>query len=407
MTASEGKTLSPHQPHSTSASSIQITTRTDLSLLYRITRRILRPLRPNLVRPGKPQPSGSPRLSPPKKSNCDIVESKVEDVWQYTFIPKGKYSSASAGNKPHEGSKHRPKHRIYFFNGGGFQSPPSSQHWRFVTELAKSLSSRTTSHSQSGVSSDKLEPELVLVSYPLAPNSPAEASFPILQKWLSSILHTADLDHEKVSLMGDSSGGNIALSLGFFAIENHISPPSEAPDPHGRPEAIPSSDKRSGFPLASIIAISPAVDLRNTNPAMHEADKHDPILTIALTSRVARAWASKTEESQHLSEVDDGPRPHIVTDAQLSPLLNTDAAFAALVKKGVKVHGVIGTHDVLSPDALLFMRRCEDSGVEGSWLIWEGQMHCFPLAAGKGPFGISEAKQGTKWIEEVIRSFEA
>jgi acetyl esterase/lipase len=139
---------------------------------------------------------------------------------------------------------------------------------------------------------------------------------------------------------------------------------------------------------------------------MHDADKHDPVLTVALTSRVARAWASHPDDSKHLLDMQDGPRPHCVTEAQLSPLLNSEEAFGALRKKAVNVHGVVGTHDVLAPDALLFMRKCESCGVKGKWLVWENLMHCFPLAAGMGGLGLSEAKVGLGWVEDVIRCHE-
>ena len=190
--------------------------------------------------------------------------------------------------------------------------------------------------------------------------------------------------------MGDSSGGNIALSLGFWAVENY------------HPLEPTTTSTTPDFPLKSILAISPAVDLRNVNPAMHGADKLDPVLTISLTSRVARAWASPTANSKHLSEVADGPRPARVTDAQLSPLLNSDDVFQALVRNRVRVDGVVGTHDVLAPDALLFMRKCERCGVRGRWLVWENQMHCFPLAMGKGPLGLMEAKDAGEWIVRVL-----
>lgn len=423
----QGQNVNPETttPTSTPSSSIEISTRSDISLLYRLIRTLIRPIRPNLVRPGKPFPAGSPRLSPPKKRDVDIVESCSEGVWQYTLRPKNSSSSASASTSKEAGSPssspgtsserdhphgpHQRRHRIYYFNGGGFQSPPSSQHWLFLTNLAKKLSLDPSAshnpHHHQQPPPQKYTPEITLVSYPLAPNSPASKSFPILEKWLSAILESADASRDKITLMGDSSGGNIALSLGFWAVENHI-PRQSQPDPQGRADAIPGDDTRTGFPLASIIAISPAVDLRNVNPAMHDADKFDPVLTVGLTSRVARAWASDPADSRHLLDMPDGPRPHLVTDAQLSPLLNSDEAFGALRKKGVGVHGVVGTHDVLAPDALLFMRKCERCGVRGKWLVWENLMHCFPLAAGKGGLGLSEAKVALGWIVDVVRGHD-
>ena len=396
-------------PTASPSSSIEVITRSDISLLYRVLRTLIRPLRPNLVRPGKPLPAGSPRLSAPKKQGVDIVESCSEGVWQYTFQPK-KSASTSTSKEDKGELDDKRKHRIYYFVGGGFQSPPSSQHWQFLTTLSKHLSSSSThrqpqKNNNNNNNHHQYIPEVTLISYPLAPNSPASQSYPILQKWLSTTLHAADVSSDKITLMGDSSGGNIALSLGFWAVENHI-PRALQPDPSGREAAIPGSDTRTGFPLTSLVAISPAVDLRNENPEMHAADAHDPILTVGLTSRVARAWASHPSDSRHLLDMPDGPRPHLVSDAQLSPLLNSEAAFDALRRKGVSIHGVLATHDVLCPDALLFMRKCEARGVTGKWLVWERQMHCFPLAAGKGPLGLSEAKAALAWVEELIRGHE-
>lgn len=242
-------------PTSTSSSSIEISTRSDISLLYRLIRTLIRPIRPNLVRPGKPFPAGSPRLSPPKKRDVDIVESCTEGVWQYTLRPKISSASTSkdaeakakagspssspgtSSERDHPDGPGQRKHRIYYFNGGGFQSPPSSQHWLFLTNLSKKLSlGPSKSHHQP----QKYAPEITLVSYPLAPNSPASKSFPILEKWLSAILQSADDSCDKITLMGDSSGGNIALSLGFWAVENHI-PRQSQPDPQGRADAIPGT----------------------------------------------------------------------------------------------------------------------------------------------------------------------
>lgn len=39
-------------------------------------------------------------------------------------------------------------------------------------------------------------------------------------------------------------------------------------------------------PLRQVVAISPATDLRNENPAIEEADAKDPVLSIGLTTDV-------------------------------------------------------------------------------------------------------------------------
>ncbi|KAI1626673.1 Alpha/Beta hydrolase protein [Exophiala viscosa] len=372
---------------STNTSSIEVTTRSDLSLLYKVLRTIIRPLRPRLVKPGKPAPSESQKLSPPEKRGCKVIESRREGIWEYTF----RHSSqpASQGGQPlHDGvarvvEERKPaskKHRVYYFCGGGFQSPPSNEHWRFITQVTKDLAQSQGQHR---------EVEITVVSHPLAPASPAAEALPVLRKWLASALVEANLAGDTVTLMGDSSGGNIALSLGFWAVENYKAPSASA-----------TSGDGNGLPLVAVFVISPAVDLRNVNPGIEEVDRYDPVLTVGLTSQVARAWTGNVESK---GPVPGKPAAMEMSNPTVSPLLQPEEMFRLMRDRGVSVHGVVGTHDVLAPDALEFMRKCERFGVRGKWLVWDGQMHCFPLAGGGEIVGLREGKEGRRWVDEVLR----
>lgn len=82
----------------------------------------------------------------------------------------------------------------------------------------------------------------------------------------------AAVNKNNITLMGDSSGGNIALSLGFWW-------------------ASSASKHTDGSKLKNILAISPATDLRNINSDIKEADKHDPVLTIKSSLDGHKKWA--------------------------------------------------------------------------------------------------------------------
>ena len=316
-------------------SSIKLTVRSDLSLLYRCLRVVIRPFRPRLVKPGKPLPAGSPKLKRPN-SKCRIEERISQGLYLYDFHPPG--------HGPDPSAKLSAQHQIFYFAGGGFQSPPSSEHWKLCANLSIRL---CVSH------------KITLVSYPLAPNSPAAESLPMLRKWLDAEMAAATSSGRRITLMGDSAGWNVVLSLTFWW-----------------------ASKRLGkSPLVNTFAISPATDLRNENPEIAEADKYDPVLSVGLTTDVAKKWAG------------DLPRD----SPELSPNLSD---FDLLQESKVKVHGVIGTHDVLAPDAILFRELCEKHKISGEWLQWEGQMHCFPLAS---VYGLSEGKVGRDWILDVLR----
>ncbi|KAI1455494.1 hypothetical protein F4805DRAFT_435723 [Annulohypoxylon moriforme] len=157
---------------------ITITRRDDLSLLYRILRMVIKPLRPRLVAPKGEHPAGSPRLRKrPHHIRRVIIEERevlipsnppsdaeisprinVESLWVYDFHP------AESGN-----GTNRPRHTVFYFPGGGFQAPASSEHWKFCAHLASSLP----------------QSRITLVSYPLAPHSPAKVTLPFLRKWVA------------------------------------------------------------------------------------------------------------------------------------------------------------------------------------------------------------------------------
>lgn len=419
-------TLPELQSH---ASSIEVVTRHDLTFLYRFLRVILKRLRPHLVKPPKsPYPEGSPRLRPPRRRNIVTRETKIEDVWMYHFHALGPGSGKKNGRvlkakveektgiagkttgdsdfadgpqgttvtDKDKGPKR--KHRVYYFIGGGFQSPPSGEHWRFVTQLAQDLAGHRASVTfpateRSVDPENDARIELILVSYPLAPSSPASETLRVLRVWLKRILDDAVQNEETVGLMGDSSGATMIMSLGFWAVENY--PPSTSTAHEHTPSSRP-------FPLTSLITISGPMDLTNSSPEIPRVDALDCILTASLTEKVAKTWCG------HLSppSYDSSSNKHASTplsDPSVSPLFNPPAAFQALRDKNVHVHGVYGTHDVLTPSGLEFLAKCQQTGIKGKWLVWEGQMHCFPLAGGGEWLGIREGRDARWFLEQVMR----
>lgn len=259
------------------------------SLLSRIIQPVLRTLRPHLVKPGKAQAAGSIKLFPPQTS-CFITERIVKDIRLYDYAPPGFMCK----------EYNRPNHVLLYFSGGGFQSPPSKEHWKLCAALCSGL---WECYSVS------------LVSYPLAPNSPASESLPALRKLLDKVLKDAETSKGSVTLVGDSAGGNVALSLAFSYAKRLI---EEGANPRL---------------LKNVLVISPPVDLRNVNPAINKADRHDPVLTKGLIESVAAAWAGDLPR--------EGP--------ELSPLLDD---LGVIKRAGIRIHGAIGTYDVLAPGKL-------------------------------------------------------
>jgi acetyl esterase/lipase len=87
-----------------------------------------------------------------------------------------------------------------------------------------------------------------------------------------------------------------------------------------------------------------------------------------------------------------------LSDPRISPIL---ADLRAFRRAGIKVDGLTGGHDVLTPDALLFRDKLAESGVKGDWLQWEKQVHCFPFLFS---YHIAEGVAGKDWILVTLRA---
>jgi acetyl esterase/lipase len=209
-----------------------------------------------------------------------------------------------------------------------------------------------------------------LVSYPLAPHNPAPLAFPRLLRLYRILLQEAHNTGEEVIFAGDSSGGNIVLSLVLEALrEDELlngTEPAQVLSPH--PSAI--------------LAISPSIDLTRSNPDIEKLKDVDPFLTPEFVKSTAKAWHGEWDPS----------------DPRVSPI-NCDLSL--LRKAGVKVHGVIGTYDVLGPDAIKFRDQCASEGVQGCWLEWDKQIHCFPLTFA---YGVPEAAEAPDWIVKILEA---
>ncbi|KAK4539373.1 hypothetical protein LTR36_011003 [Oleoguttula mirabilis] len=318
---------------------IKVTKRTDRSLYMLVLQHLLKPFNAQLVKPRKVFPAGSPRLEPHKnaRKHCAVQERQVDDIYIYDL------TASQTTSKDQEPQEKRQKKRIYYFAGGGWQMPPSSQHWILCAEMAKRIPDSIVS----------------IVSYPLAPNSPAPVTIPHLMKLYHTLLQAAEEADETVIFAGDSAGGNIILCLTLAALLD---------DPYAR------------CPTA-LLAVSPSTDLRRHNPDIQVIEKHDPILRIPFINSTATAWRGSWDPS----------------DPRISPLC---ADVTPLARRGVQVHGVVGRYDILGPDAVLMREKCSQAGVRGEWLDWEKQMHCFPLTWATG---LPEGVAAMEWILDVLR----
>ncbi|EIM81468.1 alpha/beta-hydrolase [Stereum hirsutum FP-91666 SS1] len=356
------------------SSSIIVTKRDDRGLLMHLLMLLLRPISRFLLRPSSLQPPGSTRLKPPRsvRRKCTVTERQVDDIWIYDLTTRATHATKEEASKGKEVCR---KGRIYYFNGGAYQMLPSSEHWSLALHMATHIPRTTVS----------------VVSYPLAPNSTAPISFPMLVKLYHTLMREADEAGETVTFAGDSAGGNFAISVPLYALSNPVQP-SPLPSPVHEPGSDSSDSTHPPPPpppgnriLApkNILLICPSVDMRHVNPHPESATARlDPMLSTKVLEHTARTYVGEWD----------------LSDPRVSPLL---ADLEPLAKFGVEVHGCTAGYDNLGPDGILLREKLEKAGVRGEWLEWDKMMHCWVLAA---KFGIiPEARQGVEWIVDLLK----
>jgi acetyl esterase/lipase len=243
------------------------------------------------------------------------------------------------------------KHRIYYIAGGGWQDTPSSHHFKFLSKLLHDLSDHTA---------------VCIVSPPLAPKNQAPNTFPVLMEFIKTICIEGKTNGEVVTLAGDSSGGNLVLSITLELLKQN--------DTNILPHAV--------------VVISPAVDLAHNNPVLPEVEKRDPLLRLPYVRKMAHDWAGSWD---------------VMKDSRISPIHASN--LTQLVQHNVAVYGIVGTNDILTPDALIFADSLARSGTPGRWLVYEGCMHCFVLMGGYLKFCV-EVKVGFEWVVAVMTEIE-
>ncbi len=149
---------------------------------------------------------------------------------------------------------HHIKNKILYIYGGTFVLQPSVFHWRFMDKLAYETLY-----------------EVVLPIYPKAPEYTYRETHQAIEQAYRRLLKETDADN--IVIMGDASGGNMALSFVQKLMEQ-----DELPLPR------------------QLYLISPWLDLSLSNPDITEqVQKKDPIQNVFSLQSVAKVWVDDLE----------------------------------------------------------------------------------------------------------------
>jgi len=215
-----------------------------------------------------------------------------------------------------------------YFHGGAFIMGPVKMQWQMVRKLAEGTGQNVW-----------------MVDYPKAPEVSVseiyENAFATYQKALETY------KPEDITIMGGSSGGNVALSILTRLKQEKMQMPNEA------------------------IVYSPFIDYASENPDIEEIDKRDPVLARPGLEKVAV-----------LMDLEEGK----AKDPIYSPIYGDLRNFPPM-------HMFVASDDILMPDELRFYDKAMADGVEITMYLGNGMVHCWPIIPNK---------TGRKAVEETI-----
>ncbi|KAL0567452.1 hypothetical protein V5O48_014539 [Marasmius crinis-equi] len=363
-----------------SSSSIILTQHSERSWRSTLLQSVLRPIKHHVFKPGKPHDGDSLQLKPHKscEKTCIVTERQVDGIFVYDIVSRQPNEKAGVSEENGEGRR-----RIYYVAGGSWKDPPSPDHWKFVAKLASAVPNTLVS----------------LISVPLAPRETAPTVYPRLLSFYEKVMAESKERDERVVWAGDSSGGNIVLGLVVEALRLSRNFRTTLEDPNDLGQASEKAEESDfvvieGKPVAEregakalpapscLILICPSVDATRENPAIAQVEPYDPILIAPDSQKLAADWAGQWA----------------LGDERVSPVLDENLP-QLLRERGVRVHGVTAGYDILAPDAVKLRDKLGEAGVEGKWLHWEKQVHCFPLA---WAYGFPESRQALQWLSDVL-----
>lgn len=204
----------------------------------------------------------------------------------------------------------RPVGGVVYLHGGGWVNEIRPQHWTLVAEVA----------AETGVA-------VTVPIYPLVPYGTAAQT----RDRVVELVRNSTTVYGPTCLMGDSAGGQIALSAALTLRDD-------------------------GLVLPQTVLISPALDLTWSNPRIPEVQPSDP-------------WLGR-EGGLVFAEVWRGDLP--LTDPAVSPLFGDLSGLGPLTV-------FVGTRDILNPDAHLLVSKAHESGVDVELHEGLGQVHVYPF----------------------------
>lgn len=250
-------------------------------------------------------------VNPPKRLRKNITVTAARELgWRiYTVSPS---------HTPVRGT-------VVYLHGGSWIHEASPTHWKWVQQIA-----------------DEASVSVIMPAYPLVHEDGTAATV------VPRTVELCEQSEGPVVLMGDSAGGSIAMSASLLLAQRRA-------------------------PVALTVLISPALDLRFSNPEIDVVQPSDPWLVKKGQIELAEMWVGKYSQ-----------------DPIFNPFLGELHGLGRLVVFS-------GTRDILNPDTRLFVRNAKEAGADIDYYEQPGHIHVYPLLP------TPEGRQARRTMIEAIK----
>lgn len=242
------------------------------------------------------------------RSDVGVTRAEVRGWPVFTVSPasRGAVSTGSAdGARSTDGA-------LVYLHGGAWVNEIAPQHWQLAAQIAA-----------------EAHLDVIVVIYPLVPfGTAAEVVAGTVEIVRDALAAHGD---GRVSIGGDSAGGQIALSAALLL-------------------------RDAGITLPQTVLISPSLDLSMKNPEMDVVQPSDPWLGKVGAQVFIDAWRAELP----------------LEDPRVSPLEGDLAGLGPLVVFS-------GTRDILNPDTRLLVVKARAAGVDVTYHEEVGLVHVYPL----------------------------
>lgn len=222
---------------------------------------------------------------------------------------------------------------IFYLHGGSYFKQPKSHYFNFLNQLAKNLSAK-----------------IVMPIYPKGPQYNFTDSQDRLLNLYKDLLQEVD-SASKITLMGDSAGGGMAMGLADSLVEAGLNQPKD------------------------LILISPWLDIATNNPMIEAFQEVDPSLVQWQLQEYGNIWAGGN-------------------DNYLNPFVSP--LYSQQLDDIARISILVGSHEIFYPDNELLHEKLLKLEILHNFIVGRGSHHIFPVKdEDKGP-------EATEIIERII-----